>query len=74
MRHAFVEMDALVDPGIAEIVQHVWLVGIELQRLLAIGFGLGPLLGALVADAAEIERWSSWRLSGLRRSAAIALP
>ena len=53
--HAVVEIDALIDPGIAEIVQDMRLVGEQLERLLEIGFGVGPVLGALVADAAEIE-------------------
>ncbi len=52
--HALVEVHALVDPGIAEIVQHVRLVGLQLERLLHVGFGLGPLLGAFLADAAII--------------------
>ena len=42
--HALVEIDALVDPGIAEVIEHERLVGIELQRLLQIGLGLRPLL------------------------------
>src|SRR4029077_17596836 len=54
--HAFVEIQALIDPGIAEIVQHMRLVGIKLERLLEIGLGLAPLLRALEADAAEIEQ------------------
>src|SRR5712671_5275164 len=48
--HALVEIEALIDPGIAEIVQHVRLVGIKLERLLEIGLGLAPLLRALEAD------------------------
>src|SRR5262249_10626308 len=52
--HALFEIDALVDPGIAEIVEHVRLVGKELERHLVIGLGPRPLLGALEADAAEI--------------------
>src|SRR5262249_6280994 len=43
-----------VDPGIAKIVEHVRLIGKELERRLEIGLGLRPLLGALEADAAEI--------------------
>src|SRR5262249_62137554 len=53
--HPLVEVDALIDPGIPEIVQNVRLVRIKLERLLEIGLGLVPLLGALVADAAEVE-------------------
>src|SRR5262245_51134815 len=52
--HALVEIDALVDPRIAEIVEHVRLIGNELERRLEIGLRLRPLLGALEADAAEI--------------------
>src|SRR6516162_7427989 len=52
--HALVEVDALVDPRIAEIVEHVRLIGEELERRLEIGLRLRPLLGALEADAAEI--------------------
>ena len=51
-----VEIDALVDPGIAEIIEHQRLIGKEFQRLLEIRLGLRPLLGALEADAAEIEQ------------------
>src|SRR5262249_46642122 len=51
--HALVEIDALVDPRIAEIVEHVRLIRKELERLLEIGLRLRPLLGALEADAAE---------------------
>ena len=50
-------MHALVDPGVAEIVQHVGLVRRELERLLHVGFGARPLLDPLQADpAAEIDR------------------
>ena len=55
--HAGIEIEALVDPAIAEIVQHVGLLGRELERLLHVGFGPRPLLGALQHDAAaEIDR------------------
>ena len=47
--HAFVEIDALIDPGIAEIVQHMRLVGEQLQRLLQVGLGAAA---------------SSWRAHG----------
>ncbi len=53
--HALVQVHALVDPGIAEIIEHVRLIGEQLERLLEIGLRLRPLLRALVADAAEIE-------------------
>ena len=53
--HALVEVHALVDPGIAEIIEHLRLLGKQLERLLQIGFGLRPLMRALVADAAEVE-------------------
>src|SRR5262245_41158604 len=52
--HTLVEIDALVDPRIAEVIEDVRLVRKELQRLLEIGLGLRPLLGALEADASEI--------------------
>src|SRR5499427_2354062 len=52
--HALVEMDALVDPRITKIVEHVRLVGKQLQRPLEIGFRLRPLLAALETDAAEV--------------------
>ena len=48
-------MQALVDPAVAEIVQHVRLLGRELERLLHVGLGLGPLLEALEHDAAAEE-------------------
>ena len=44
--HAVVEIDALIDPGIAEIIQHLRLIGKKLQRLLQIGFRLRPLLAS----------------------------
>jgi hypothetical protein len=52
--HALVEIDALVDPRIAEVVEHVQLIGKKIERPLEIGLSLGPLLGALEADAAKI--------------------
>src|SRR5262245_5625015 len=52
--HTLVEIDALVDPRIAEVIEDVRLVRKELQRLLEISLGLRPLLGALEADASEI--------------------
>ena len=45
-------LQALVDPAVAEIVQHVGLLGRELERLLHVGLGLRPVLGALEHDAA----------------------
>ncbi|MFI5287958.1 MAG: hypothetical protein ACHQ4F_16825 [Candidatus Dormibacteria bacterium] len=36
----FVDIDALIDPGIAEIVEHQRLIRGESQRLLQVGFGL----------------------------------
>src|SRR5713101_5150811 len=52
--HALVEIDALIDPRITEIVQHMRLLGLQIERLAHIGLGLAPLLGALLADAAII--------------------
>src|SRR5262249_22597412 len=52
--HAFVEIDALIDPRIAEIVEHVRLIGKEIERPLEISLSPGPLFDALEADAAEI--------------------
>src|SRR5262249_35358797 len=52
--HAVVEIDALVDPGIAEIVEHVRLVAGELERLLEIGLALRALLSALETEATKI--------------------
>ena len=43
-----VQMLAPLDPGVGEIVEHVRLVGRELQRLLEILLRRRPLLGALV--------------------------
>ena len=40
----FVEMQVLVDPGIAEIIQHQRLFGVELEGFLQIGLGLVPIL------------------------------
>ncbi len=53
---ALVEMDALVDPGIAEIVQHQRLVGIDRQGLLEVVLRFWPLLVALVGDASEVKQ------------------
>ena len=61
--HALVEIDALIDPRIAEIVQHVRLVGIELERLLQVGSRPSP------------TAWSArCRCRGSRRSASSASP
>ena len=49
-----VEIDALVDPGIAEVIQHQGLIRVELQRLLEIVFGARPILAAFIGDAAII--------------------
>ena len=51
-----VEVLAPVHPGIAEVVEHHRLVRVQPQRLLEVGLGLGPLLVALVGDAAEVEQ------------------
>src|SRR5438270_12000823 len=42
--HAVIEMGSLIDPGIAEIIEHVRLLGVELERLLQISFRFRPLL------------------------------
>src|SRR6266849_8934994 len=52
--HALIEMDALIDPGITQIIEHVRLVRKQFERLLEVELRLRPLLGALEADAAEI--------------------
>ena len=53
---AAVEVLAAVDPGIAEIVEHQRLVGLQLERVLQIGLGARPLAGALERDAAVVEQ------------------
>ena len=52
--HGLVEMHPLVDPGIAQIIQHQRLFRRELQRAAQIGFGARPLLRALQRDAAAV--------------------
>ena len=47
-------MIALIDPAIAEIIQDQRLIRKKLQRVFEVGFGLRPLLAALIGDAAEI--------------------
>jgi hypothetical protein len=49
------EVHVHVDPGIAEIVQHLRVVGIELQRLLEVRLGALPFLQPLMGDAALVE-------------------
>src|SRR6185437_13373055 len=49
-----VKMRSLIDPGIAEIVEHERLLRLERQRLTKIGFGAGPLMRALQRDAAAV--------------------
>src|SRR5206468_1950195 len=46
--------DALINPGIAEIVQHMGLLGLQLERLAHICLRLAPLFGTLLANAAVI--------------------
>ena len=53
--HSGVEVHALIDPGITEIVEDVRLLRIKLECLLQVGLGERPLLRALVANTAEIE-------------------
>ncbi len=60
-----VEVVAHVGPCIAEIVQHLRLIGRELQRHAEIGFRLRPLLHPLKADAAVVEQQPVGRLRGL---------
>ena len=51
----FGQIEALLDHRITEIVQDQRLIGLERQRLAEISFGLLPLLGALIGDAAIVE-------------------
>src|SRR5690606_16385168 len=46
---------ALLDPGIGEIVHHVRMLGLELQRLQEIRLGQLPTAAALMCDAAEVK-------------------
>ena len=48
-------MDALIDPGIAEIIEHERLIRIEAEPLFHVGFRRRPLMRALVANAAKVE-------------------
>ena len=50
------QIEPLVYPRIAKIVQDERLIRIELQSLLEIGFGLRPLLGSLVTNSTEIKQ------------------
>ena len=54
--HRLLQVAALIDPGIAEIVEHEGFIGRERERLLEIGFGRRPILETLVANAARIEQ------------------
>ena len=54
--HRAFQMDPLVDPRVAEIVQDQRLVGHQLQRLEKIRFGLLPLFGPLMRDPARIQQ------------------
>ena len=48
------QVQALVDPGIAKIIEHQRLVGKQLQRLAEISLRLRPALRAFEGNAAEI--------------------
>jgi hypothetical protein len=45
---------AAVDPGVAERVQHLGLLGRQAKRLLQVAFSLGPTPGAFARGAAEV--------------------
>ena len=51
-----VEVLALVDPAVAEIVEDERLLRLELERLQEVGLGRGPALGPLERDAAGVEQ------------------
>ena len=46
----------MFDPGVSEVIQHVGLLGIQLQGLQEVGLRFRPLLAAFVGDAAEIQQ------------------
>src|SRR5262245_53029258 len=54
--HRRLEVLALIDPGVAEVVEHWRLVGRKLQRLLQVRLRLRPILQTLVAHAARIVK------------------
>ena len=53
--HPLFQLHVHVDPGIAQIVQNLRLVGIKLQRLEEIRLRLLPLFQPLIGDAALVE-------------------
>ena len=52
---ALIELLALIDPRIAEIIEDQRLVGFQLERVFEIGLGVAPFAGALVGDAAVVK-------------------
>ena len=52
--HAGLQIVALIDPGVAEIVEHEGFVGRQLERALQIGLGARPVVQPLVTHAAGI--------------------
>src|SRR6267378_5979012 len=61
---ALVEVFAAVDPGIAEIVQHQRLLGLQLERMLQILLGALPLPGALQRHSAVVKQGPALRQAG----------
>ena len=49
-------MEFLLDPGIGQVVHHIGLFGLQLERLQEVGLRALPLTVALQRDAAEIEQ------------------
>src|SRR6185295_14398214 len=54
-RLPLLQITALIDPGVAEIVEGQRLVWAQLQCALQVGFGERPLLDAFIAGAARVE-------------------
>ena len=52
--HALFHVAALVDPGIAEVIENQRLIGGERQRALQVGLGGRPVLHALIGRAARV--------------------
>ena len=59
---------AAVDPGIAEIIEHQRLVGLQLEGVQQIGLGALPLARALERDAAAVEQRPALRHAGSREA------
>ena len=54
--HGTLQVHALLDPRVPQIIQHQRLIGLQFQCMQKIRFGARPLFGALQHNAARVEK------------------